>query len=175
MKGPGTRQRCARSPLRPVLLPIPLLLLSVCQLSSQAPGVMPFEEVWNRSYCRTIEVLVEVVREFPTESEWIFKPSCVPLLRCAGCCGDEKLRCTARDVYNITLQVIKLKPLEQVTRPEEMTFMEHSSCECRPRRKRLKGDRRSGKRRGQRKRIKLDDEPAHNQCPTVRRKRPQTA
>ncbi|XP_062916474.1 protein FosB-like isoform X3 [Mobula hypostoma] len=164
MKSPGTVQRCVGSALRRV--PLPLLLLSVCQLSSQAPGVVPFEEVWNRSYCRTIEVLVDVVREYPSQSEYIFKPSCVPLLRCAGCCGDEKLRCTAREMYNVTIQVIKLKPLEHVTKQEEMIFTEHSSCECRPRRKRLKGDR-SGKRKGHRRRTKLEDEPELNQLGTM--------
>ncbi|XP_069763892.1 uncharacterized protein [Narcine bancroftii] len=151
----------------PALLALPI--------SSQAPGVVPFEEVWNRSYCRTIEMLVDVAREYPSESEYIFKPSCVPLLRCAGCCGDEKLHCTAQEMYNVTIQVIKLKPLQQVTKQEEMIFTEHSSCECRPRRKRLKGDRRSGKRKGPRKRSKQEEVAELNQCPTMRRKQPQAA
>uniref|UniRef100_A0A4W3GZ63 Vascular endothelial growth factor A-like n=1 Tax=Callorhinchus milii TaxID=7868 RepID=A0A4W3GZ63_CALMI len=108
-------------------------------------------EVWNRSYCRTIEVLVDVIKEYPSESAYIFKPSCVPLFRCAGCCGDEKLQCTAQETHNITMQIIKLKPSEHVTQQEEKTFTEHSSCECRPRRKRLKGERRNSKRRGQKR------------------------
>ncbi|XP_078097839.1 snake venom vascular endothelial growth factor toxin ICPP-like [Mustelus asterias] len=152
-----------------------LFLLPIFQLSKQAPGVMPFEEVWNRSHCRAIEVLVDVVREYPSQAEYIFKPSCVPLLRCAGCCGDEKLRCTVRETYNVTIQVIKLKPLEQVTSQEEMIFTEHSSCECRLRRKRLKSDRRTGKRRGQRRRTKMGDTSELNQCPTARRRRLQAS
>ncbi|XP_067830874.1 snake venom vascular endothelial growth factor toxin ICPP-like isoform X2 [Heptranchias perlo] len=152
-------------PRPPAVLLLMLLLLPTCQLSSQAPGVMPFEEVWNRSYCRAIEVLVDVVREYPSESEYIFKPSCVPLLRCAGCCGDEKLRCTVREMYNVTIQVIKLKPLEQVTRQEEKIFTVHSSCECR----------RNVKRKGQRRRTKIGDKPELNECPTARRKRLQAA
>uniref|UniRef100_A0A4W3GV96 Vascular endothelial growth factor A-like n=1 Tax=Callorhinchus milii TaxID=7868 RepID=A0A4W3GV96_CALMI len=114
-------------------------------------SVILFEEVWNRSYCRTIEVLVDVIKEYPSESAYIFKPSCVPLFRCAGCCGDEKLQCTAQETHNITMQIIKLKPSEHVTQQEEKTFTEHSSCECRPRRKRLKGERRNSKRRGQKR------------------------
>ncbi|XP_072346302.1 snake venom vascular endothelial growth factor toxin ICPP-like isoform X1 [Scyliorhinus torazame] len=148
-----------------------LFLLPISQLSKQASEVMPFEEVWKRSHCRTIEVLVDVVREYPNQAEYIFKPSCVPLLRCAGCCGDEKLRCTVREMYNVTIQVIKLKPLDHVTNQEEMIFIEHSSCECRLRRKGLKNDRRKGKRKGQRRRTKIGDVSELNQCPTASRRR----
>ncbi|XP_048378583.1 vascular endothelial growth factor A-like [Stegostoma tigrinum] len=157
--------------------PVAALLLSLpfCQLSKYTPGVMPFEEVWNRSHCRAIEVLVDVVREYPSEAEYIFKPSCVPLLRCAGCCGDEKLRCTVREMYNVTIQVIKLKPLDHVTSQEEKIFTEHSSCECRRRRKRLKGDRRNNKRKGQRRRTKIEDVPELNQCPSSKRRHLQAA
>lgn len=64
-----------------------------------------FEEVWSRSFCRTIEKLVEVVQEYPTEVEHIYSPSCVPLVRCAGCCGDEKLECHPTTTTNVTMQV----------------------------------------------------------------------
>eukprot|EP00062_Callorhinchus_milii_P025148 gi/632985816/ref/XP_007909894.1/ PREDICTED: vascular endothelial growth factor A-like isoform X2 [Callorhinchus milii] len=136
-----------------VLLLVFLLWVPACQpfKLSRTTEVILFEEVWNRSYCRTIEVLVDVIKEYPSESAYIFKPSCVPLFRCAGCCGDEKLQCTAQETHNITMQIIKLKPSEHVTQQEEKTFTEHSSCECRPRRKRLKGERRNSKRRGQKR------------------------
>lgn len=64
-----------------------------------------FEQVWSRSFCRTIEKLVEVVQEYPTEVEHIYSPSCVPLVRCAGCCGDEKLECHPTSTTNVTMQV----------------------------------------------------------------------
>lgn len=64
-----------------------------------------FEEVYSRSFCRTIEKLVEVVQEYPTEVEHIYSPSCVPLVRCAGCCGDEKLECHPTATTNVTMQV----------------------------------------------------------------------
>lgn len=64
-----------------------------------------FQEVWGRSFCRTIEKLVEVVQEYPTEVEHIYSPSCVPLVRCAGCCGDENLECHPTRTTNVTMQV----------------------------------------------------------------------
>ncbi|KAM7375807.1 hypothetical protein PAMP_005575 [Pampus punctatissimus] len=73
------------------------------QLSSSS--MLMFQEVWGRSFCRTIERLVEVVQEYPTEVEHIYSPSCVPLVRCAGCCGDEKLECHPTHTTNVTMQV----------------------------------------------------------------------
>lgn len=67
--------------------------------------VLMFQEVWGRSFCRTIEKLVEVVHEYPTEVEHIYSPSCVPLVRCAGCCGDENLECHPTQTTNVTMQV----------------------------------------------------------------------
>lgn len=74
-----------------------------------------FEEVWSRSFCRTIEKLVEVVQEYPTEVEHIYSPSCVPLVRCAGCCGDEKLECHPTTTTNVTMQVSETQALSNIT------------------------------------------------------------
>lgn len=68
-------------------------------------AVMLFQEVWGKSFCRTIEKLVEVVQEYPGEVEHIFSPACVPLVRCAGCCGDENLECHPTLTSNTTMQV----------------------------------------------------------------------
>uniref|UniRef100_A0A3B5LKQ2 Placental growth factor b n=1 Tax=Xiphophorus couchianus TaxID=32473 RepID=A0A3B5LKQ2_9TELE len=82
------------------------------------PHILPhfLKSVWGRSFCRTMEKLVEVVQEYPTEVEHIYSPSCVPLVRCAGCCGDENLECHPTETSNVTMQ---------------MTFVEHKTCECR--------------------------------------------
>uniref|UniRef100_A0A8D0DWL3 Platelet-derived growth factor (PDGF) family profile domain-containing protein n=1 Tax=Salvator merianae TaxID=96440 RepID=A0A8D0DWL3_SALMN len=103
--------------------------------------VVPFEEVWSRSYCRARETLVDVLSEFPHEAEHIFKPPCVPLWRCAGCCGDESLECIAVETRTIELQVLRVSPILGRTRQEDMKFTEHTRCACRPRRKRLKSER----------------------------------
>lgn len=73
-----------------------------------------FQEVWGRSFCRTIEKLVEVVQEYPSEVEHIYSPSCVPLVRCAGCCGDENLECHPTQTTNVTMQVQKGLGLEHL-------------------------------------------------------------
>ncbi|XP_009426426.1 placenta growth factor isoform X2 [Pan troglodytes] len=66
--------------------------------------VVPFQEVWGRSYCRALERLVDIVSEYPSEVEHMFSPSCVSLLRCTGCCGDENLHCVPVETANVTMQ-----------------------------------------------------------------------
>uniref|UniRef100_A0A8D0GVT1 Platelet-derived growth factor (PDGF) family profile domain-containing protein n=1 Tax=Sphenodon punctatus TaxID=8508 RepID=A0A8D0GVT1_SPHPU len=91
-------------------------------------GVVPFEEVWSRSYCRSRETLVDVLSEFPHEAEHVFKPPCVPLRRCAGCCGDESLECVAVETRTV---VVRVSPIQGLSRQEEMRFTEHGRCVCR--------------------------------------------
>ena len=87
------------------------MLIALCRVNSTlnlllSSIVLMFQEVWGRSFCRTIEKLVEVVQEYPGEVEHIYSPSCVPLVRCAGCCGDENLECHPIHTSNVTMQVI---------------------------------------------------------------------
>lgn len=48
---------------------------------------------------------MDVISEFPNEVEYIFRPSCVSLQRCGGCCGDEGLRCVPVETNTVTMQV----------------------------------------------------------------------
>ncbi|PKK22445.1 vascular endothelial growth factor A [Columba livia] len=93
--------------------------------------LIKFLEVYERSFCRTIETLVDIFQEYPDEVEYIFKPSCVPLMRCAGCCGDEGLECVPVDVYNVTMEIMRIKP-HQSQHIAHMSFLQHSKCDCRP-------------------------------------------
>ncbi|XP_068088723.1 vascular endothelial growth factor A, long form isoform X3 [Hyperolius riggenbachi] len=99
--------------------------------------VISFMNVYERSVCQVREILVDVVQEYPDEVEYIFKPSCVPLMRCAGCCGDEALECVPKLLHNVTMQILRIKPhFSQLY--VEKSFQQHSDCECRPKRE-LKG------------------------------------
>ncbi|XP_061599036.1 placenta growth factor isoform X2 [Cololabis saira] len=116
--------------------------------------VLMFQEVWGRSFCRTIEKLVEVVHEYPTEVEHIYSPSCVPLVRCAGCCGDEKLECHPTRTTNVTMQLLKIRPSEPGQEYVEMTFVEHQSCECRIRKPIVTVERKRKRGRGRKRKEK---------------------
>ncbi|TRY90858.1 hypothetical protein DNTS_020881 [Danionella cerebrum] len=92
--------------------------------------VVPFMEVYNKSLCRPREMLVEIQHEYPEDTEHIFIPSCVVLSRCGGCCNDEMMECTPTSIYNITLEIKRLKPLRHQGE-FYMSFTEHSECQCR--------------------------------------------
>ncbi|XP_075454929.1 vascular endothelial growth factor A, long form isoform X5 [Ascaphus truei] len=92
---------------------------------------MQFMKVYARSICQVRETLVDIFQEYPDEVEYIFKPSCVPLMRCAGCCNDESQECAPLEWYNITMQIMRIKPhISQLIM--DMSFQQHSHCECRP-------------------------------------------
>ncbi|XP_055492202.1 vascular endothelial growth factor A-like isoform X1 [Leucoraja erinacea] len=95
--------------------------------------VVKFMEVWKKSYCRPIESLVNIQQEHPEEFEYIFKPSCVLLLRCGGCCNDESLECVPTEVHNVTMEIMKIKP-HHMEHLRQMHFEQHSKCICRPKR-----------------------------------------
>lgn len=99
--------------------------------------VVKFMDVYQRSYCRPIETLVDIFQEYPDEIEYIFKPSCVPLMRCGGCCNDEGLECVPTEEFNITMQIMRIKP-HQSQHIGEMSFLQHSKCECRPKKDRAR-------------------------------------
>ncbi|XP_052475635.1 placenta growth factor-like isoform X1 [Carassius gibelio] len=136
---------------------LPAQSSSLVNINSTAK-VMLFQEVWGKSFCRTIEKLVEVVQEYPGEVEHIFSPACLPLVRCAGCCGDENLECHPTLTSNTTMQLLKIKPAEQGQEYVEMTFVEHKACECRPKKSTTKQDRwkprNRGRKRKEKKRVK---------------------
>ncbi|XP_029417461.1 vascular endothelial growth factor A isoform X5 [Nannospalax galili] len=112
-------------------------------------------DVFRRSYCHPIETLVDIFQEYPDEIEYIFKPSCVPLMRCGGCCNDEALECVPTSESNITMQIMRIKP-HQSQHIGEMSFLQHNRCECRPKKDRTRLEKKSvrGKGKGQKRKRK---------------------
>ncbi|PIO15895.1 Vascular endothelial growth factor A, partial [Aquarana catesbeiana] len=135
------------------------------QLSQAAPthgkehkstDMIPFLEVYNRSSCQVRETLVDVLQEYPDEVEYIFKPSCVLLMRCTGCCNDETLECVPTGWYNTTMEILRVHP-RFVANYFKMSFQEHKRCACRPKNE-FKGQQEKKAKRGKglkRKRKKI--------------------
>ncbi|XP_070610873.1 placenta growth factor [Erythrolamprus reginae] len=126
----------------------------ILQNSTTDGAVVSFFDVWNRSSCQPLEKLVSVVSEYPHEVEHVFKPSCVSLRRCCGCCRDEALQCVPVEMANVTMELKKINPENQLPFVE-LSFTEHRKCECRPRPDALtSGRRRRPKGRSKKKRAK---------------------
>ncbi|XP_077341544.1 vascular endothelial growth factor A, long form isoform X3 [Lithobates pipiens] len=149
-----------------VLWGLPFLLsIHTAQLSQAAPThgkehkstqMVSFLDVYNRSRCQVREILVDVLQEYPDEVEYIFKPSCVPLKRCAGCCSDETLECVPIGWQNITMTILRVHSRFGAHYLEK-SFQQHSLCDCRPKNE-IKGQQEKKAKRGKglkRKRKKI--------------------
>ncbi|XP_042296502.1 snake venom vascular endothelial growth factor toxin ICPP-like [Sceloporus undulatus] len=115
--------------------------VSCSQMDSSSDGqeaAVPFQDVWHRSFCNSRETLVDIVSEYPHETGHFFKPPCVPLWRCTGCCGDETLECTPEETRSIHLQVMRVDPDLGKAQQEVMKFTEHTRCVCKPRKESLR-------------------------------------
>ncbi|XP_050995364.1 snake venom vascular endothelial growth factor toxin HF [Labeo rohita] len=141
------------SQLAAILLYIPLVQVFTI-LGNSHSKVMLFHEAWGRSQCRSLERMVDVEQEYPGGVEHIYSPGCVPLLRCSGCCNDDKLACFPVSTRNISIQLLRITPADRSREYVLLSFQEHQSCECRPRRHHLRNQhrrRRKGKRRRRRR------------------------
>ncbi|XP_030640656.1 vascular endothelial growth factor A-A isoform X3 [Chanos chanos] len=93
--------------------------------------VVSFMEVYNKSWCQTREMLVDIIQEYPDDIDHTYIPSCVVLRRCAGCCNDEALECVPTETRNVTMEVIRTK--QRVSQHNyQLSFTEHTKCECKP-------------------------------------------
>ncbi|KAL7980681.1 hypothetical protein Chor_001835 [Crotalus horridus] len=98
---------------------------------SKILSAMPFMEVYERSVCQTREMLVSILDEHPDEVAHLFRPSCVTVLRCGGCCTDESLTCTATGKRSVGREIMRVDPHKGTSKIEVMQFTEHTECECR--------------------------------------------
>ncbi|XP_061108552.1 vascular endothelial growth factor A-A-like isoform X3 [Conger conger] len=138
------------------------------EVENSKNDVVLFMEVYTKSSCQTREVLVDIYQEYPEEIEHIYIPSCVVLTRCGGCCNDETLECVPEATRNVTLEVKRDKPLH-LKHNFLLSFTEHTSCICRPKKevqkekkakKRGRGEGQKRKRRKERgKKRHLCDKP----------------
>ncbi|XP_074849490.1 vascular endothelial growth factor D isoform X2 [Carettochelys insculpta] len=51
------------------------------------------DEEWQKTQCMPRETCVEVAKELGTTTNKFFKPPCVNVFRCGGCCNEESLAC----------------------------------------------------------------------------------
>nr|XP_033798793.1 vascular endothelial growth factor C isoform X2 [Geotrypetes seraphini] len=86
---------------------------------------------WRKTQCMPREVCIDVGKEFGAATNTFFKPPCVSIYRCGGCCNSEGLQCvnTSSAYLSKTLFEITV-PLSQGPKPVTISVANHTSCRC---------------------------------------------
>ncbi|XP_054461259.1 vascular endothelial growth factor C [Anoplopoma fimbria] len=89
------------------------------------------ESEWRKTQCMPREVCVDVGREFGAATNIFYKPPCVSVYRCGGCCHSEDKQCRnistgylSKTLFEITV------PITQGTKPVTISVANHTQCSC---------------------------------------------
>uniref|UniRef100_A0A667WGZ4 Vascular endothelial growth factor c n=1 Tax=Myripristis murdjan TaxID=586833 RepID=A0A667WGZ4_9TELE len=89
------------------------------------------ESEWRKTQCMPREVCVDVGREFGAPTNVFYKPPCVSVYRCGGCCHSEDKQCRnistgylSKTLFEITV------PITQGTKPVTISVANHTQCSC---------------------------------------------
>ncbi|KAK2815484.1 hypothetical protein Q5P01_025951 [Channa striata] len=89
------------------------------------------ESEWRKTQCIPREVCVDVAREFGAPTNIFYKPPCVSVYRCGGCCHSEDKQCMnistgylSKTLFEITV------PITQGTKPVTISVANHTQCSC---------------------------------------------
>ncbi|XP_042326653.1 vascular endothelial growth factor C isoform X3 [Sceloporus undulatus] len=86
---------------------------------------------WRKTQCMPREVCVDVGKESGATTNIFFKPPCVSVYRCGGCCNSEGLQCMNISTSYISKTLFEITvPLSHGPKPVTISFANHTSCRC---------------------------------------------
>ncbi|XP_037835661.1 vascular endothelial growth factor D isoform X2 [Kryptolebias marmoratus] len=88
------------------------------------------DEEWQRTQCMPREACVDVAKELGTDPAIFFKPPCVSLHRCGGCCNQEGISCRNTSSVFVNKTVLSLIPVKFVPEPVLIKVANHTECRC---------------------------------------------
>ncbi|XP_066561933.1 vascular endothelial growth factor D isoform X2 [Amia ocellicauda] len=89
------------------------------------------DDEWQKTQCMPRETHVDVAKELGTSTNMFFKPPCVSVFRCSGCCNKEGMSCknTSFSYVNKTLFTFSI-PLRKDPEPVLIKVANHTECKC---------------------------------------------
>uniref|UniRef100_A0ACB8FIF5 Uncharacterized protein n=1 Tax=Sphaerodactylus townsendi TaxID=933632 RepID=A0ACB8FIF5_9SAUR len=89
------------------------------------------DEEWQKTQCVPRETCVEVAKELGTTTNKFFKPPCVNVYRCGGCCNEESLSCMNISTSYVSKMLFEISvPLTNVPDPIQVKIANHTDCKC---------------------------------------------
>ncbi|XP_068455552.1 vascular endothelial growth factor D isoform X1 [Clinocottus analis] len=88
------------------------------------------DEEWQRTQCMPRETCVDVAKELGTDPAMFFKPPCVSVHRCSGCCNQEGVTCRNTTTEYVNKTVLSVIPFKYVPEPVLIKVANHTECSC---------------------------------------------
>lgn len=88
------------------------------------------DEEWQRTQCMPRETCVDVAKELGTDPSMFFKPPCVSVYRCSGCCNREGVSCRNTTSVYVNKTVLSVIPFRFVPEPVLIKVANHTECKC---------------------------------------------
>ncbi|XP_030271382.1 vascular endothelial growth factor D isoform X1 [Sparus aurata] len=88
------------------------------------------DEEWQRTQCMPRETCVDVAKELGTDPSMFFKPPCVSVHRCSGCCNQEGITCKNTTTVYVNKTVLSVIPFKFVPEPVLIKVANHTECRC---------------------------------------------
>lgn len=88
------------------------------------------DEEWQRTQCMPRETCVDVAKELGTDPSVFFKPPCVSIHRCSGCCNQEGVTCRNITTVYVNKTVLSVIPFKFVPEPVLIKVANHTECRC---------------------------------------------
>ncbi|XP_077569661.1 vascular endothelial growth factor D [Stigmatopora nigra] len=88
------------------------------------------DEEWQRTQCMPRETCVDVAKELGSDPSMFFKPPCVAVHRCSGCCNQEGITCRNTSAILVNKTVLSVIPFKFVPEPVLIKVANHTECRC---------------------------------------------
>ncbi|KAJ8252832.1 hypothetical protein GJAV_G00206090 [Gymnothorax javanicus] len=88
------------------------------------------DEEWQKTQCMPRETCVDVAKELGTDPGVFFKPPCVSVFRCGGCCPSEAVTCRNTSTTYVNKTLFTVIPFNYKPEPVLIKVANHTACEC---------------------------------------------
>ncbi|TSY13816.1 Vascular endothelial growth factor D [Bagarius yarrelli] len=88
------------------------------------------DEEWQKTQCMPRETCVDVAQELGTSNDMFFKPPCVSVFRCSGCCNKEGVTCRNTSTTYVDKILLSVVPFKYEPEPVLIRVANHTACKC---------------------------------------------
>ncbi|XP_030627967.1 vascular endothelial growth factor D [Chanos chanos] len=88
------------------------------------------DDEWQKTQCMPRETCVDVAKELGTTTAMFFKPPCVSVYRCNGCCNKEGVTCRNTSTTYVNKTLLSVIPFKYGPEPVLIKVANHTECKC---------------------------------------------